>query len=75
MVPEHRSDVITEEKEAGADLCELILVAWALGMVLPWCRGAVAKGAEGGAGKAPCMSDAKFFVTWASTYDDSMGCS
>ena len=57
LVRENCSDIITEVEESGADLCELILVAWALRMFLPWCRGAVAKGAEGGADEAPCMSD------------------
>ena len=60
LVREHCSDIITEVKESGADLCELVLVACALKMILPWCSGAVPKGAEGGAGEAPCMSDAKF---------------
>ena len=42
LVPEYCNEVITEVVEAGADLRELILVAWALGVVLPRCRGAVA---------------------------------
>ena len=42
LVPEYCSEVITEEVEAEADLRELILVAWALRVVLPRCRGGVA---------------------------------
>ena len=60
LVREHCSYIIAEVEESGADLCELVLVAWALRMILPWCSGAVLESAEGGAGEAPCMSDAKF---------------
>ena len=60
LVQDCCGDIVAEVVEAGANLCDLVLVAWALRMVLPWCRGAVAKGAEGGAGEASCMSDPKF---------------
>ena len=42
LVPEYCSEVITEVVEAGADLRELILVAWALRVVLSRCHGAIA---------------------------------
>ena len=59
LVREHCSDIITEVKESGADLCELVLVVWALRMILPWCSGPVPKGAEGGAGEASSMVESK----------------
>ena len=59
LVREHCSDIITEVKESGADLCELVLVAWALRMILPWCGGAVPKGAEGGAGETSRVGESK----------------
>ena len=59
MVREHFSDIITEVRESGDDLGELVLVAWALRMILPWCSGAVPKGAEGGAGEASCVVEPK----------------
>ena len=34
----------------GADLCELVLIAWTLRIVLSWGSGEVRKGAVGGAG-------------------------
>ena len=59
LVHERCSDVVAEVKESGADLCELVLIAWALRIILPWGSGAVPKGAEGGAGEASCVVEAK----------------
>ena len=59
LVHERCGDVVAEVKESGADLCELLLIAWALRMILPWGSGAVPKGAERGAGEAPCVVEAK----------------
>ena len=59
LVHECCSDVVTEVKESGADLCELVLIAWALRIILPWGSGAVPKGAEGGAGEASCVVEAE----------------
>ena len=47
LVQKRCSDVVTEVEEAGADLCDLVLIAWALRILLPWGSGAVPKGAEG----------------------------
>ena len=52
-------NVITEVKESGDDLCELVLIAWALSVILPWGSGVVPKGAEGGAGEASCVVESK----------------
>ena len=59
LVHERCGDVVAEVKEAGADLCELVLIAWALRMILPWCGGAVPKGAEGRAGETSRMGESK----------------
>ena len=44
LVREHCSDIIAEVEESGADLCDLVLIAWALWVILPRCSGAVPKG-------------------------------
>ena len=59
LVREHCSDIIAEVEESGADLCDLVFVAWALWVVLPWCSGAVPKGAEGGTCEASSMVESK----------------
>ena len=58
-VREHCSYIVAEEEESGADLCDLVFVAWALWVVLPWCSGAVPKGAEGGTCEASSMVKSK----------------
>ena len=55
LVQERCGDVVAEIKESGADLCDLVLIAWALRIILPWGSGAVPKGAEGRAGEASCV--------------------
>ena len=60
LVPEYCSEVLAEVIETGADLCELILVAWALRVVLPRRHGRVAESADGGAGEASCVFDSNF---------------
>ena len=47
LVHERCGDVVAEIKEAGADLCDLVLIVWALRILLPWGSGAVPMGAEG----------------------------
>ena len=59
-VREHCSYIVAEEVEPGADLFDLGFVAWALWVVLPWCSGAVPKGAEGGTCEASSMVESKF---------------
>ena len=59
LVREHCSDIIAEVEELGADLCDLVLVAWALWVVLPWCSGAVPNGAECGTCEASSMVESK----------------
>ena len=60
LVCEYCSDIIAEVEELGADLCDLVFVAWALWVILPWCSGAVPKGAEGGTCEASSMVESKF---------------
>ena len=47
LVQDHGGGVIAEVIAARADLCDLVLTAWALRILLPWGSGAVPKGAEG----------------------------
>ena len=58
-VREHCSYIVAEEEESGSDLCDLVFVAWALWVVLPWCSGAVPKGSKGGACEASRMVESK----------------
>jgi hypothetical protein len=39
--------IVTEVVESRANLGDLILIAWALRVLLPWDSGAVPEGAEG----------------------------
>ena len=39
--------IVTEEVESRANLGDLILIAWALRVLLPWASGAVPEGAVG----------------------------
>ena len=48
LVQDHGGGIVAEVVEARANhLCDLVLVAWALRILLPWGSGAVPKGAEG----------------------------
>ena len=47
LVQDYGGGIIAEVIEAGANLCNLFLIAWALRILLPWGSGAVPKGAEG----------------------------
>ena len=47
LVQYYGGGIVTEVVESRANLCDLVLVAWALRVLLPWGSGAVPEGAEG----------------------------
>ena len=47
LVQDRFGGIVAEVLEAGANLCDLVLVAWALRILLPWGSGTVPKSAEG----------------------------
>ena len=47
LVQYYGGGIVTEVVESRANLGDLILVAWALRVLLPWDSGAVPEGAEG----------------------------
>ena len=47
LVQDHGSGIVVEVVESRANLGDLILIAWALRVLLPWASGAVPEGAVG----------------------------
>ena len=47
LVQDHGGGIVAEVVEARANLCDLVLIAWTLRILLSWGSGAVPKGAEG----------------------------
>ena len=47
LVQYYGGGIVTEVVESRANLGDLVLVAWALRVLLPWGSGAVPEGAEG----------------------------
>ena len=47
LVQDRGGGIVAEIVEARANLCDLVLVAWALRILLPWGSGTEPKGAEG----------------------------
>ena len=47
LVQYYGGGIVTEVVESRANLGDLVLIAWALRVLLPWDSGAVPEGAEG----------------------------
>ena len=64
-----------ENVPAGANLCDLVLVAWALRILLPWAVGQYRRVLKAELVKRLAWCRPSLFVTCASTNDVSIGCS